>query len=185
MPRPRRSSAAGEQSSFKPQTRSAPPPCGWGAMRLARLMPQSQDPHPQPLPTRGRGAHQSRGTALRLLHRDALQRRAPASKVAASMVERSTRLLTKEAIVSVQDTNEFASHRRLSLSLWPAAGPTAAASMGLLGGALPFAPCAAIADVGILKPLQGCPPRYGVHGPDRGVANAPRSRGLLRHVCWN
>jgi hypothetical protein len=31
------------------------------------LMPQSLDPHPQPLPTTGRGAHRARGTVLRPL----------------------------------------------------------------------------------------------------------------------
>ena len=34
---------------------------GRGVVRLATLSPTSHDPHPQPLPTRGRGAHRSRG----------------------------------------------------------------------------------------------------------------------------
>jgi hypothetical protein len=42
-----------------------PPPCGegrreapgWGWCDDARLSPHNSDPHPQPLPTRGRGAH--------------------------------------------------------------------------------------------------------------------------------
>jgi cell volume regulation protein A len=33
-------------------------------MRLARLVCQSHDPHPQPLPTRGRGVHRVRGTVV-------------------------------------------------------------------------------------------------------------------------
>src|SRR5258708_6761025 len=44
------------------------PPCGGGlgrgVVRLATLVPLSLNPHPQPLPTRGRGAHRVRGTCV-------------------------------------------------------------------------------------------------------------------------
>jgi hypothetical protein len=53
------------------------PPCGGGlgrgVMHFATSVHQSHDPHPQPLPTRGRRAHRVHGTVLRPVHRESLQ----------------------------------------------------------------------------------------------------------------
>src|SRR6266702_5597963 len=53
------------------------PPCGGGlgrgVVRLSTSVHESRDPHPQPLPTRGRGARRVRGIVLHQAQRRARQ----------------------------------------------------------------------------------------------------------------
>src|SRR5262249_10163962 len=76
-----------------PRARSAPSPLvgeGWGGgvVRVGTLAHQSRDPHPQSLPTRGRGAHRFRGNRV-----DEARARRTASHEATPMSSRYDNLL--------------------------------------------------------------------------------------------